>query len=283
MSAKDQASSLRKLMKQTRSARTIAIASGKGGVGKSNIALNLAILLSAGGSRVCLVDADLGLANLDVLLDLNVPYNLWHVTAGRKSLQEVVIDLDCGIQLVPGASGLARMTQLSEFERARLLDELGGLESENDVIVVDCGAGIGADVLHFLASADNVLVVTTPEPTAVTDGYAVIKVLTQQGYEGSISLVVNFTSGRQEARATFNRVSSVARQFLAARIFDGGYILTDPRVPEAVRMREPFVLAYPRCLASRCLAALANKLRPGGSLLKSGGGFFRRLASWLAS
>jgi flagellar biosynthesis protein FlhG len=231
---------------------------------------------------VSLVDADLGLANLDVLLDVRVGFNLSHVVAGRKSLQEVLIDLDCGVQLVPGANGLAQLAHLTEFQRALLVEELSALENDNDIIVVDCGAGIGPDVMHFAAAADNVLVVTTPEPTAVTDGYAVIKVLSQRGYGGSISLVVNFAASRYEGRTTYNRVSSAARQFLQVQVFDGGYVLTDQKVPEAVRMREPFVLAYPRCLASRCLAALANKLRPGGVLLRTESGFFRRLASWFA-
>jgi len=279
---KDQAGNLRSLMRQARHRLTVSVASGKGGVGKSNIALNLAILLSAGGNRVALVDADLGLANLDVLLDLNVGFNISHVISGKKSLQDVVIDLDCGVQLVPGASGLAQLAQLSEFQRARLVEELSALESDNDVIVVDCGAGIGPDAIHFAAAADNVLIVTTPEPTAVTDGYAVIKVLSQRGYQGSIGLVINFASGRQEARATYNRIAGVARQFLGVRVFDGGYVLPDQKVREAVRLRQPFVLAYPRCLASRCLAALANKLGPGGSLLRSETGFFRRLANWFA-
>lgn len=282
MSHNDQASKLRKLMKQAQHTRTVAVVSGKGGVGKSNIALNLAILLSAGQNRVALVDADLGLANLDVLADVNVGFNLSHVVSGKKCLQDVVMDLDCGVQFVPGASGLAQLAQLSEFQRARLLDELSSLESDNDVIVIDCGAGIGPDVMHFAAAADSTLVVTTPEPTAVTDAYAVVKVLSRRGYRGNISLVVNFVTDRQEARATYNRLSAVARQFLGARVFDGGYVVTDQKVPEAVRQRQPFVLAYPRCLASRCVAALANKLGPEGALLRREAGFFRRLASWFA-
>jgi flagellar biosynthesis protein FlhG len=269
-------------MKQAGQTLTIAVASGKGGVGKSNIALNLAILLSAGGGRVALVDADLGLANLDLLLDLKVAFNLSHVIAGKKSLQEIVLDLDCGVQFVPGANGFAQITQLSEFHRALLVDELSSLESDNDVIVVDCGAGVGPDVLHFATAADHALVITTPEPTAITDGYAVIKLLTRRGYEGNMSLLVNFVSSRQEGRATYNRVSAAARQFLGVRLFDGGYMLTDPKVREAVRWRQPFVLAYPKCPASRCLAAVANKLGITKSLLKSEIGFFRRLARWFA-
>lgn len=282
MHNEDQAAKLRRLMRQTRQTRVIAVASGKGGVGKSNVALNLAIMLSAAGNRVALVDADLGLANLDVLVDVDVRFNLSHVIAGIKRLEEVIIDLPSGVQLTPGASGLAKLASLSEFQRAQVLKDLATLEADNDIIVIDTGAGIGPDVLHFAANADSVLVVTTPEPTAVTDGYALVKVLAQRHYAGQMSLLVNFAQDRQESRATYQRVSTVARQFLGIKLLDAGYVLDDPKVRESVRRREPFVLAYPRCPASRCLAALATKLSAGGALVDRKEGFFRRVANWFA-
>ena len=282
MSMDDQASKLRQMMHRTRQARTIAVASGKGGVGKSNIALNLSILLSAAGNRVALVDADLGLANLDVLLDVEVRANLSHVIAGNRRLEDIIIDLPSGVQFVPGASGIAQLVNLTEFQRAQLLSDLSALEADNDIIVVDCGAGIGRDVLQMATCADNVLIVTVPEPTAITDAYALVKVLKRQGYGGSLSLLVNHATDRQEARATFQRISGVARQFLDARVLDAGHVLSDPKVREAVRRRQPFVLAYPRCPASRCLAALANKLSAGSWLVGQKEGFFRRVANWFA-
>jgi flagellar biosynthesis protein FlhG len=279
---KDQASKLRALMREARQTHTIAVTSGKGGVGKSNVALNLAVLLSAAGNRVALLDADLGLANLDVLVDVPTRVNLAHVVAGQRSLRDVVVDLPCGVQLVPGASGLARMADLNEFQRSKLVQDLGSLEEENDIIVVDTGAGIGRNVITFASTADTVLVVTTPEPTSITDAYAVIKVLIRQGFAGRLNLLVNFAADRNEARSAFSRVASVARQFLAAEVFDAGYVLTDPKVPAAVRRRQPWVLAYPRCPASRCLAALATKLCRKDGLLTQREGFFRRVANWLA-
>lgn len=278
----DQASKLRALMHQARQTHTIAVTSGKGGVGKSNIALNLSILLSATGNRVALLDADFGLANLDVLVDTQPRANLAHVVAGQRRLADVVIDLPCGVQLVPGASGLAQMANLNDFQRANLLAELSDLEEANDVIVVDTGAGIGKNVVTFAAGADTILVVATAEPTSITDAYAVIKVLHQHGCDGKISLLVNFASDRTEARATYNRIATVAREFLGVSLFDAGYILTDPKVAAAVRKREPFVLAYPRCQASRCLAALATKLCRGGGLLVRSESFFRRVANWFS-
>lgn len=278
----DRLEQLQSLMRQAGRVRTIAITSGKGGVGKSNVALNLAILMAAAGNRVALIDADLGTANLDVLLDLTVRANLSHVISGRKTLEEVVIHLPNGVQLVPGANGLARLSDLGELQRARLMRELATLENDNDAILIDTGAGIGLDVLHFAASADEVMVVTTPEPTAMTDAYAVIKVLDQQGFDGRISMLVNLTSGRQEARTTYQRVSSVARQFLGVQVYDAGYVLEDPRLREAVRRREPVSLAFPRSPSSRCLASLAAKLRSGPALGGQGEGFFRRVANWFS-
>ena len=278
----DQASKLRDLMRQARQTHTIAVVSGKGGVGKSNVALNLAVLLSAAGNRVALLDADLGLANLDVLVELNKRSNLAHVVAGERSLSDIVVDLPCGVQLVPGASGLARMADLSEFQRTKLLNELAALEAENDVIVIDTGAGIGRNVTTFAAGADTTLVVTTPEPTSITDAYAVIKVLTQLKSESRLSLLVNMATDRNEARGTYNRIATVAREFVQAAVYDAGYVLTDAKVSAAVRRRQPWVLAYPRCQASRCLAALATKLCRGGGLLVSRESFFRRVANWFA-
>ena len=280
MRHEDQASRLRQLVHQARQTRTIAVASGKGGVGKSNVALNLSILLSSAGNRVALVDSDLSLANLDVLANLSVRADLSDVVAGRRTLEEILIDLPSGVQLVPGGSGLAQMANLSEFQRARLVSEMSRLEADNDIIVVDCGAGIGPDVVGFAAGADNLLVVTTPEPTAIADSYAVIKVMHRSGYNGHVSLLVNFASGRKEARAAQQRIAAVAREFLGITVYDAGYVLTDAKVREAVLRREPFVLAYPRCPASRCLAALASKLCAGGSLAVRKEGFFRRVASW---
>ncbi len=282
MQIEDQAQKLRRLMHEARNTRTIAVTSGKGGVGKSNVALNLSILLASAGNKVALVDADLGLANLDLLANVDVRANLSHVIAGTRKLTDVIIDLPCGIQFVPGASGLAKLADLSEFERTHLLTELTALEADNDVIIVDTGAGIGPDVLRLAGSADTALIVTVPEPTAITDGYAMIKLLTRHAPEAQLSVLVNQATSRQEARSAFQRMAGVARQFLAARVLDAGYILTDPKVKEAVRKREPFVLAYPRCPASRCMAALATKLRSGGSLVERRESFFKRVANWFA-
>ena len=282
MQSNDQADKLRRLVHKTRQRRTIAVTSGKGGVGKSNIALNLSILLSAAGNRVALVDADLGLANLDVLVSAEVRADLSHVIAGSRRLEDIIVDLPSGVQLVPGASGLAKLADLSSFQRVQLLQELTALEADNDVVVIDCGAGIGPGVLQFANAADNVLVVTAPEPTAITDSYAVIKVLKMHGYAGHIGLVVNLVADRHQARVTQQRIAGVARRFLEMTVSDAGYVLMDAKVRQAVCMREPFVLAFPKCPASRSLAAVAGRLHAGGSFVAGEEGFFRRVANWFA-
>ena len=282
MSHEDQASKLRQMMQRMRQSRTVAVVSGKGGVGKSNVSLNLAVLLSAAGNRVALVDADLGLANLDVLLNVEARANLSHVISGARKLTDVVMDLPCGVQFLPGASGIAQMANLSDFQRGQLLSDLSGLEADNDIILIDCGAGIARDTMQLAGSADTVLVVTMPEPPAITDAYAVVKVLSRQGYKGKLSLLVNMATDRQEARDAYQRVSGVARQFLGIRVYDAGYVVLDPKVKEAVRRREPLVLAFPKCPASRCLAALANRLVEGGELVDRKGSFFKRVANWFS-
>src|SRR5438046_1046214 len=201
----DQATQLRSLVRERRRASVIAVTSGKGGVGKSNISVNLAIQLAAAHKRVVLLDADLGLANADVLCNVDLPCNLSHVIARRKELHEVLVAAPGGFSLIGGASGLARMADLSDDDRQRLVDAMGELEHLADVILIDTGAGISPNVLSFTRAADHVLVVTTPEPTAITDPYAVVKVLTRDGDERDggerrISLLVNQVRSASEGK-----------------------------------------------------------------------------------
>src|SRR3989440_4318703 len=206
----DQATQLRDLARKESRASVIAITSGKGGVGKSNIAVNLAIKLAGAGKDVVLLDADLGLANADVLCNIDLPSNLAHVIARKKELSEVIVQGPGGFRLIGGASGLARMADLSDVDRQRLVDALGELEHEADVILIDTGAGISPNVLAFARAADHVLVVTTPEPTAITDAYAVIKVISRDGNERRVSLLVNQVQSPAEARVVYERISKVA-------------------------------------------------------------------------
>jgi flagellar biosynthesis protein FlhG len=299
----DQATQLRSLMARRASATVIAITSGKGGAGKSNIAVNLAIQLTSAGRDVVLLDADLGLANADVLCNIDLPFNLSHVIGRKRELGEVLVKAPGGFRLIGGASGLARMADLDDADRQRLIDALGLLERQTDVILIDTGAGISPNVLSFTRAADHVLVVTTPEPTAITDAYAVIKVVSRPGDRtangngnghggkqggdrgdgtgGSrLSLLVNQVRSTDEAHLVYERIAKVARQFLGVGLLDAGSIPADEHVPLAVRRRVPFVVGSPQCPASRGVAQLAMRLEQGVSAQVQSGGFFNRMSRW---
>lgn len=262
-------------------ARVLAVTSGKGGVGKTNIAVNLAARLSKMGRRVALLDADMGMANADVLCNLTVGANLAHVVAGRRQLSDVTLQGPGGFVLVPGASGLSQMANLSDFERARVVSMFRELENEQDLLIIDTGAGIGPNVLSFLLAADELLVVTTPEPTAITDAYALIKAVSRQRDAATVSVLVNMARDKEEGKRVYDRVAAVCRRFLNLHVRDAGCVLADPRVPLAVRRRTPFVLEAPETPASLCLRQLAHKLDHRASEPPRGS-FFRRVASWLA-
>jgi flagellar biosynthesis protein FlhG len=262
-----------------RSAHVIAVASGKGGVGKTMIAVNLSIALAARGHRVILFDLDMGLANADIILGLEADWTWSEVLSGGRSIDEVILQAPGQIALVPGASGVAHLANLSEFERHRLMAAMQQIESRYDVVVLDCGAGISRNVVGFGTAADSVLVVATPEPTAITDAYAMIKAFAQQRDVAQpppvewaqrraaiprsladIGVLVNVAESRREGKQTFERLASVAARFLHLPITDYGCILRDDHVPSAVRQRSPVILRYPRCPASTCLVASAARL-----------------------
>jgi len=269
--------------KPARGAHVIAITSGKGGVGKSNIAVNLAIKLAAVGKSVVLLDADLGLANADVLCNIDLPSNLSHVISRKRDLAEVMVKAPGGFKLIGGASGLARMADLTDFDRQRLVQALADLEREVDLILIDTGAGISPNVLSFTRAADHVLVVTTPEPTAITDAYAVIKVVSRDLSNRKISLLVNQARSTAEARAVYDRISKVARQFLGVTLLDAGSVADDECVPTAVRRRLPFVIGSPRCPAALGVSQLAIRLEQGVASTPQYGGFFDRMSRWFGA
>jgi len=193
----------------------------------------------------------------------------------------VMVDGPGGFRLIGGASGLARMADLSDYDRQRLVTALAELEARTDVILIDTGAGISPNVLSFTRCADQVLVVTTPEPTAITDAYAVIKVISRDAPDRPLSLLVNQVHRQGEGRLVYERIAKVAKQFLSVHVMDAGFVLADPEVPSAVRRRTPFLLASPRCPASMCINQLAMRLERGvAPSLDGGGGFFNRMSRW---
>ncbi|MEX0886476.1 MAG: MinD/ParA family protein [Phycisphaeraceae bacterium] len=266
-------------------ARTLAITSGKGGVGKTTLSVNLAAQLAAMGRRVVLLDADLGTANADVLCNITPTGHLAHVVAGRKSLHQVLTPAPGGFHLIPGASGLAQMAALNDSERDRLLDQLHLLEQAADLLIIDTGAGIGPNVLGFLVAVDEVIVVTTPEPTAITDAYALIKTLTRKRAQAgqdppAARILVNQAADEREARSVYERVAAVCRRFLGFTPRFAGYIPHDPVVPAAVRQRQLFVLEQPRSPAGVCMHRLAHRIDRHAVAPRTGS-LLNRMTAWL--
>lgn len=262
-------------------AEVVAITSGKGGVGKTNIAANLAICLAALDRDVLLVDADLSLGNLDIIMDLDNKYNISHIINGRKTIEDVVSIGPNGVAVLSAASGSEQLASLGEFQREQLLSQLSTVGSNTDVIVIDTPAGISKSVVSFCLAADHVLVVTTPQPTAMADAYAMIKVLVRNAFPGRMSLLVNMAQTLQEGKKTYRQIANVATRFLNIQLYDAGVLLTDNRVVSAVRLRKPVVLAYPAARITASFEALAAKMNHGFTSSTTSRGFFKRVVNWL--
>ena len=239
-------------------AQIFAVTSGKGGVGKTNLSVNLAIALAKKGKKVTLVDLDLGLANVDILLDLTSPYTLEHLILGFKTIEEIIVEGPEGIKIVPGGSGLPNLTDLNETQRQLFLESFHTLAQKNDYLIFDTAAGISDNVIKFVLAADEIMVVTTEEPTAITDAYALMKIITLHNKECTINFVLNMVKSRHEAKETFNRIRSVVKQFLGIEIYNGGYILYDACVSDAIMKRKPFVSVYPFSPAAKSVKDIAR-------------------------
>ncbi|MBN2233020.1 MAG: MinD/ParA family protein [Deltaproteobacteria bacterium] len=270
----DQAASL-----HHRTVKVIAIASGKGGVGKTNIVANLGCALADLGERVLILDADLGLGNLDVLLGYAPQYNLAHVFAGEKTLAEVMVTGPKGIRIIPASSGIQEITRYGGMEQRILLDQLDQLEEEFDYLFVDTAAGISDLVTSFSRAAHEVVVVVTPEPTSLTDAYALVKVLNRQYGESRFMLLPNMVKNREEADAVYRKLNLVCEKFLDISLDSLGYIPHDPAVSRAVRRQRAVVDADPAAPVSRSFQLVAGELQRRTIQPKAGGlqFFWRRI------
>ncbi|ADG82373.1 Cobyrinic acid ac-diamide synthase [Thermincola ferriacetica] len=261
--------------------RIIAVTSGKGGVGKTNFTINFALSLMAYGQKVIVLDADLGLANIDVILGISPKYNLYHVLKGEKTIQEIIVPGPQGLQIIAGGSGIQELANLRRWQVEQFIAKLGELEGLADILIIDTAAGLSRNVMSFVLAADEVIVITTPEPTAITDAYGLVKVMTTKKKNGVIHLVVNKVENAREADVTATKLSIVAEKFLKLNIGSLGFILDDPSVSKAVKSQEPFVLKYPKSPATACVQKLAAQLmeqeyaEPSG--IKS---FFNRLSNF---
>ncbi len=270
----DQAELLREMMKNKatgaagakdaedqKKTRIITVASGKGGVGKTNVSINLALGYAKMGKKVIVLDADLGLANVNVVLGVIPKFNLYHVIRKQKTMKEVILDTNYGIQIVAGASGFSRVANLSDDERNNFIGELSEL-SAADIIIIDTSAGVSQNVLAFVEAADEVLIVTTPEPTSITDAYGIIKIISTEidNLDLSMKLIVNRVASVTEAKKVAHKVISIAAQFLNLKVDYLGFVYDDASVPTAVRKQLPFMVADPKGQASMCIQHIVSRL-----------------------
>ena len=268
----DQASSLRR-MNQSKLIKVIAVTGGKGGVGKTNVTLNTAISLAQQGKRVMVLDADLGLANVDVLLGLRVEKNLSHVLSGECTLDEVLVEGPYGIKIAPASSGSQSMTELTATEHAGLIRAFSELQSQIDVLIVDTAAGISDMVLSFSKASQDIIMVVCDEPTSLTDAYALIKILNKEHGIFRFKIVANMVRSIREGDELFSKLSKVTDRFLDVALELVAVIPFDENVRKSVRKQKAIVEAFPTSPAAMAIRRLAKKAiewpipnQPGGHL-----------------
>ena len=267
----DQATTLRQIIDHNRNAaaakrgpqrplRAIAITSGKGGVGKSNIVVNLCLALARRGRRVLLLDADMGLANVDVLLGLTPKYTLEHVMKGQMMIEDIVLPCAEGFWILPSSSGISELSELSYDQQMRLFQELSRIEDGIDYLFIDTGAGISSNVLRFNAAAGEVIVVANPEPTSITDAYALMKLLAIKYHIRDFSLIANSVTSEADGNGVYARLNSVCGQFLNVNLSFLGSVPLDVAVQKAVRRQQPVLQSHPQSPAARSLVRIAQHI-----------------------
>jgi len=259
----DQAQSLRDHADTRRTAthpmRVVAVTSGKGGVGKTHISANLAVLAARAGRRVLLIDADLGLANADIVLGICPTRHLGHLLDGTATADEVLTEGPRGIRVLGASSGIQSLTALTDEQKLTLVSAFDPIDHQFDLVIMDCGAGIGDNVLFFAGAAQEALLVVTPEPTSLSDAYATVKVLSQDAGVSHFAVIANQAADFQ-GRDVFRRLTQVTDRFLDAKLKYLGNVPRDEDLPRAVRVQQPLVELYPRSPASRALATLCDTL-----------------------
>ncbi|MEE2779290.1 MAG: MinD/ParA family protein [Myxococcota bacterium] len=266
---------------ERRAMRVIAVTSGKGGVGKTNLSVNLAITFAQKGRKVLIVDGDVGLANVDILLDETPAHTLGDLLKtgdDAVGVEDVLVHSPYGVSVLPGTSGLADMSELSPEDRLRLMEMLEPLGESYDTVIVDTAAGIGSNARFFAGAAQEVLVVATPEPTSLADAYAMIKVLNTRCKMDRVGLILNQVANEAEAREVYQRLYQLTNRFLPVVLTLGGYVPNDPHVREAVMQQQPVAIAYPSCPGTQAIQRLADNLlmRPPSAELSGRLQFFWR-------
>ncbi|WEK56341.1 MAG: MinD/ParA family protein [Candidatus Cohnella colombiensis] len=259
----DQAEALRHLVQsqdaqQAKTTRIVTITSGKGGVGKSNFSLNFALALQSRGFSVLLFDADISFANIDVLLGTPAKYNLIHLLKGEKSIWEIIQKGPSGLQFIAGGSGFQDLVRLSEKEIEYFAEQISKLNGYVDYILFDTGAGLSKETVKFITASEETIIVTTPEPTSITDAYALIKMLKTMGHQVTFRLVVNRVTDDREGNQTANNMQQVAEKYLDIQIPLLGFIPDDTNVSKAVKKQTPLTVAFPNSAASKGIDRIAS-------------------------
>ena len=255
----DQADGIRRMSK-SKPVRVIAVASGKGGVGKTNVSVNVGISLVQMGQRVVLMDADMGLANVDILLGVYPKYNLSHVLAGEKTLDEIMVTAPSGLKLIPGASGIQKMTELSTIEQAAVIRAFSEIDQQIDVLIVDTAAGISASVVNFSRACQEIIIVICDEPTSLTDAYAFIKLLNRDYACNNFHIIANMVQTVQQGRALFQKLNKVTDNYLDVTLQFAGAIPYDEYLRESVKKQTPVVIGFPRSKSAQAMKSIATKI-----------------------
>lgn len=279
----DQAQSLRNLVKESQvdnviKPKIITVTSGKGGVGKSNFVVNLGITLQKLGKKVMIFDADIGMGNDDVLMGVFPKNTVFDIIFNDKEVEDVIVEGPYGIKLLPGGSGLNKIDELSEAQRSLFLKKLQGI-GELDYILMDTGAGINRSVLAFIACCEELVIITTPEPTSLTDAYSLLKATNHFKIKDSAKLVVNKSLSYEEGQQTYNKFNNAVNKFLNMKLQYLGTILEDRKLVQSVREQKPFVISYPNSDASKCVENIAKQIIGEKSNTTSIGvqGFFKKI------
>lgn len=275
----DQAYKLRELIHVNKSsqkkvssdARIIAISSGKGGVGKTNFTVNIGIALTKLNKKVTIIDADLGLANIDIILGLVPKFTLTHVLKNQKNIEDIIMDGPDGIKIISGGSGVMDLVNLSAQELEALIKTFEYLNEDSDYILIDTGAGLNQSVLSFIQAAQELIVVVTSDPTSITDAYALIKNIKSMNIP--IKIVVNRVESNKEGHEVFHKLNSATTKFLNFEMENIGFIYEDPCVKKSVRNQVPFMIGFPNALASKGVELIANTLDHQKNYQQEEGGF----------
>ena len=266
----DQAAKLRKMVEEKKeenvrvdtkkTAKIISVTSGKGGVGKTSLSVNMAAHLGKEGTKILLIDADLGLSNVEIMLGVTPSYTLKDVIKHGRAIEDVIINGPYNIDFISGGNGFLELVELSEVERDEILIKIHKLEELYDIIIIDTGAGISKNVTSFLTISDEIIVITTSEPTALTDAYSIIKVITEEKLKQKIGLIINRVKNKNEFQQASDILINTAKKFLGEEIRSLGYVFEDPNVRKTIYKKTPFVIYYPDSKASDCLKDIIKNL-----------------------